>query len=120
MATARPSKPIPLPAAVRRGGRQGWIVAAIGGAVTSAVTLLVPVLLSTDAAFGFLAVCGLASPPGSTSASDVIRYALTSVQERLSEVELREAVIKHVHSEAKLYPGRARRGLPPDSSSQGA
>jgi Arc/MetJ-type ribon-helix-helix transcriptional regulator len=58
---------------------------------------------------------------GSTlSASDVIRYALTSVQERLSEAELCEAVIKHVHSEAKLYPGRARRGLPPDSSSQGA
>jgi len=30
--------------------------------------------------------------------------------------ELREAVIKHVHSEAKLYPGRARRGLPSDSA----
>jgi Arc/MetJ-type ribon-helix-helix transcriptional regulator len=58
---------------------------------------------------------------GSTlSASDVIRYALTSVQERLSEAELREAVIKHVHNEAKLYPGRARRGLPPDSSSDAA
>jgi hypothetical protein len=55
---------------------------------------------------------------GSTlSASDIIRYALTSLQERLSEAELREAVIKHVHNEAKLYPGRARRGLPPDSSS---
>ncbi len=55
---------------------------------------------------------------GSTlSASDVIRYALTSVQERLPEPELREAVIKHVHNEAKLYPGRARRGLPPESSS---
>ena len=57
---------------------------------------------------------------GSTfSVSDVIRYALTSVQERLSEAELREAVIKHIHNEAKLYPGRARRGLPPDSSSEG-
>jgi Arc/MetJ-type ribon-helix-helix transcriptional regulator len=55
---------------------------------------------------------------GSTlSASDVIRYALTSLQERLPEAELHQAVIKHVHSEAKLYPGRARRGLPPDSSS---
>jgi len=51
------------------------------------------------------------------SASDVIRYALTSLQERLPEEELWEAVIKHVHSEAKLYPGRARRGLPPDSAS---
>jgi Arc/MetJ-type ribon-helix-helix transcriptional regulator len=57
---------------------------------------------------------------GSTiSASDVIRYALSSVQERLSEAELREAVIRHIHNEAKLYPGRARRGLPPDSSSEG-
>ncbi len=57
---------------------------------------------------------------GSTlSASDVIRYALTAVQERLSEAELREAVIKHVRNEAKLYPGRAKRGLPPDSSSEG-
>jgi Arc/MetJ-type ribon-helix-helix transcriptional regulator len=54
---------------------------------------------------------------GSTlSASDVIRYALTTLQERLPEAKLREAVIKHVHTEAKLYPGRARRGLPPDSS----
>jgi DNA polymerase I-like protein with 3'-5' exonuclease and polymerase domains len=43
---------------------------------------------------------------GSTlSASDVIRYALTSLQECLFEEELREAVINHVHSEAKLYPG---------------
>jgi len=55
---------------------------------------------------------------GSTlSASDVIRYALTSLQEHVPEAELREAVIKHVHNEAKLYPGRARRGLPPESSS---
>ena len=54
---------------------------------------------------------------GSTlSASDVIRYALTSLQERLPEKEPREAVIKHVHGEAKLYPGRARRGLPPGSA----
>jgi Arc/MetJ-type ribon-helix-helix transcriptional regulator len=43
---------------------------------------------------------------GSTiSPSDVIRYALTSLQERLPKEELREAIIKHVHSEAKLYPG---------------
>jgi len=45
----------------------------------------------------------------------VIRYALTSVQERLSDAELREAVIKHVHNQAKLYPGRAGRGLRPAS-----
>lgn len=58
---------------------------------------------------------------GSTlSASDVIRYALTSLQERLPETELCEAVIKHVHNEAKLYPGRARPRLAPDSSSYAA
>jgi Arc/MetJ-type ribon-helix-helix transcriptional regulator len=57
---------------------------------------------------------------GSTlSASDVIRYALTSVQERLSDAELREVVIKHVHNEAKRYPGRAKRGLPPESPPEG-
>jgi hypothetical protein len=56
MAAARSSRPIPLPAAVRRGGRQGWIVAAVGGAVAGAVTLLVPSLLSSRAAFDFLAV----------------------------------------------------------------
>jgi hypothetical protein len=56
MATAGSSKPIPLPAAVRRGGRQGWIVAALGGAVAGAVTLVVPALLSSQDAFGFLAV----------------------------------------------------------------
>ena len=46
----------------------------------------------------------MTSSPG-TSPSDVIRYALTSLQERLPEEKLRKAVIKHVHSEAKLYPG---------------
>jgi hypothetical protein len=56
MAAARSSRPIPLPAAVRRGGRQGWIVAAVGGALAGAVTLLVPSLLSSRAAFDFLAV----------------------------------------------------------------
>jgi hypothetical protein len=56
MTAARSSKPIPLPAAVRRGGRQGWVAAALGGAVAGAVTLVVPVLLSSGAAFGFLAV----------------------------------------------------------------
>jgi hypothetical protein len=45
VAAARSSKPIPLPAVVRRGGRQGWIVAGIGGAVGGAVTLVVPALL---------------------------------------------------------------------------
>ena len=56
MAPARSSKPIPLPAAVRRGGRQGWIVAAVGGVVAGAVTLIVPALLARGDAFRFLAV----------------------------------------------------------------
>jgi hypothetical protein len=56
MATARSSRPMPLPAAVRGGGRRGWIVAAIGGAVGGVVTLAVPALLTSGTAFGFLAV----------------------------------------------------------------
>lgn len=49
-----------------------------------------------------------------------IRHALISLQERLPETEPHKAVMEHVHSEAKLYPGRARRGLPPGSSSDAA
>jgi hypothetical protein len=46
------------------------------------------------------------------SASDVIRLAVTRLRDLLTEKELRQALIAHVHSEAKRYPGRARRGLP--------
>ena len=45
-----------LPGAIRRGGRDGWISAAVLGAALAAVSLIVPWLLSDRDAFGFLAV----------------------------------------------------------------
>ena len=48
----------------------------------------------------------------SLSASDVIRLAVTRLQDQLPEKELPKALIVHVRSEAERYPGRARRGLP--------
>jgi hypothetical protein len=62
-----------------------------------------------EGAFGFGAVC--------EESAGLPAQLVTILQERLPEAELREAVIKHVYSEAKLYPGRARRGLPPGSAS---
>jgi Arc/MetJ-type ribon-helix-helix transcriptional regulator len=46
------------------------------------------------------------------SASDVIRLAVTRLHDQLTDKELRQALITHVHDEAKRYPGRVRRGLP--------
>jgi hypothetical protein len=48
----------------------------------------------------------------SLSASDVIRLALTRLQAELDDAQLRNALVEHVQAEAKLYPGRAKRGLP--------
>jgi hypothetical protein len=56
MATARTSGPTQLPAAIRRGGRRGWISAAVFGTALGVILLLVPTLLSEQDAFGFLAV----------------------------------------------------------------
>jgi hypothetical protein len=56
VATARISAPMQLPGAIRRGGRNGWISAAVLGAALAAVSLIVPWLLSDRDAFGFLAV----------------------------------------------------------------
>ena len=47
---------LPLPLAVRRGGRQGWATAVAAGGVLGAITLMVPALLSRQAGFGFLAI----------------------------------------------------------------
>ncbi len=49
------------------------------------------------------------------SASDVIRFALTTLHRQMDDAELRKALIEHVHAEAKQYPGRAKRGLPTSS-----
>jgi hypothetical protein len=46
------------------------------------------------------------------SASDVVRLALTRLQDQLGDRELRKALIAHVQAEVEEYPGRARRGLP--------
>jgi Arc/MetJ-type ribon-helix-helix transcriptional regulator len=46
------------------------------------------------------------------SASDVIRLALSRLQEQTSDKQLHQDLIAHVLAEAKQYPGRAKRGLP--------
>jgi Arc/MetJ-type ribon-helix-helix transcriptional regulator len=46
------------------------------------------------------------------SASDVIRFALATLQGQMDDAELRKALVEHVRTEAKQYPGRAKRGLP--------
>jgi hypothetical protein len=48
----------------------------------------------------------------SVSASDVIRLALSRLQEQVSEKQLHQDLVAHVLAEAKQYPGRAKRGLP--------
>jgi Arc/MetJ-type ribon-helix-helix transcriptional regulator len=46
------------------------------------------------------------------SASDVIRLAVSRLQEQVSEKQLHQALVAHVLAEAEQYPGRAKRGLP--------
>jgi hypothetical protein len=46
------------------------------------------------------------------SASDLIRLALTRLQEQVSEKQLHKELTAHVLAEAERYPGRAKRGLP--------
>jgi DNA polymerase I-like protein with 3'-5' exonuclease and polymerase domains len=48
----------------------------------------------------------------SLTAADVIRLALTRLQEQLAEDELRAELVGHVLKEVEHYPGRANRGLP--------
>ena len=48
----------------------------------------------------------------SITAADVIRLALSRLQEQLPEGDLRAALISHVLKEVEQYPGRANRGLP--------
>jgi hypothetical protein len=47
------------------------------------------------------------------SASDLIRLALSRRQDQVSEKRLHKELAAHVLAEAEVYPGRARRGLPP-------
>jgi Arc/MetJ-type ribon-helix-helix transcriptional regulator len=46
------------------------------------------------------------------SASDVIRLALSRLQEQVPDKQLHQDLIAHVLAEAQQYPGRAKRGLP--------
>ena len=55
MATA-PAQTLPLPAAITRGGRSGWLAALVAGVIFGGATLLIPILLSRDTAFGLLAI----------------------------------------------------------------
>lgn len=50
------AREVPLPAAITRGGRRGWLAALVAGVIFGGVTLLVPSLLSRDTAFGLLAI----------------------------------------------------------------
>ena len=43
---------------------------------------------------------------------DLIRLALSRLQEQVSEKQLHKELAAHVLAEAELYPGRAKRGLP--------
>jgi hypothetical protein len=44
--------------------------------------------------------------------SDLIRLALSRLQEQVTEKQLHKELAEHVLAEAELYPGRAKRGLP--------
>jgi Arc/MetJ-type ribon-helix-helix transcriptional regulator len=46
------------------------------------------------------------------SASDLIRLALSRLQDQVTEKQLHKELAAHVLAEAELYPGRAKRGLP--------
>jgi DNA polymerase I-like protein with 3'-5' exonuclease and polymerase domains len=53
----------------------------------------------------------------SITAADVIRLALTRLQDQLAERDLRTEFIAHVLKEVEHYPGRANRGLPKPTGS---
>jgi hypothetical protein len=50
------ARALPLPAAITRGGRNGWVSALVAGAMFGGLTLIIPTLLSRDTAFGLLAI----------------------------------------------------------------
>ena len=53
----------------------------------------------------------------SITSADVIRLALSRLQEQLPEGDLRAELIAHVLKEVEQYPGRANRGLPSSAPS---
>jgi hypothetical protein len=79
--TTAPARSLPLPAAITRGGRSGWLAALVAGVIFAGVTLLIPSLLSRDTAFGLLAILlGMI-------ASVYLGYALNDGRLRAFQVE---------------------------------
>jgi hypothetical protein len=75
------ARELPLPAAIARGGRRGWLAALVAGVLFAGVTLIIPSLLSRDAAFGLLAILlGMI-------ASVYLGYALADGRLRAFQVE---------------------------------
>jgi hypothetical protein len=80
MVTA-PARSLPLPAAITRGGRSGWLAALVAGVIFGGVTLIIPSLLARDTAFGLLAILlGMI-------ASVYLGYALADGRLRAFQVE---------------------------------
>ena len=80
MATSS-TRELPLPAAVTRGGRSGWLAALVAGVILGGVTLIIPSLLARDTAFGLLAILlGMI-------ASVYLGYALADGRLRAFQVE---------------------------------
>ena len=75
------ARALPLPAAITRGGRSGWLAALVAGVIFGAATLIIPTLLSQDTAFGLLAILlGMI-------ASVYLGYALADGRLRAFQVE---------------------------------
>ena len=78
---ASSTRELPLPAAITRGGRSGWLAALVAGVIFAGATLIIPSLLSRDTAFGLLAILlGMI-------ASVYLGYALGDGRLRVFQVE---------------------------------
>jgi hypothetical protein len=79
--TTAPARTLPLPAAITRSGRSGWLAALVAGVIFGGATLVIPSLLSADIAFGLLAILlGMI-------ASVYLGYALADGRLRAFQVE---------------------------------
>ena len=78
---ATSTRELPLPAAITRGGRSGWLSALVAGVIFGGVSLIIPSLLAHDTAFGLLAILlGMI-------ASVYLGYALNDGRLRTFQVE---------------------------------
>ena len=75
------TRELPLPVAITRGGRSGWLAALAAGVIFAGATLIIPSLLARDTAFGLLAILlGMI-------ASVYLGYALNDGRLRAFQVE---------------------------------